>query len=1731
MLQRVFARPSANLNLVRLRVEGVDKIALDGDRLRLTTAMGEYTMPLLQVSGVTGRNLPRPNVTSDQVASPFTSVTLTPQSVIANPKSGASDLIYSTFLGGSAYDMGNSIAIDRSGAAYAAGYTLSPDFPTTPGAFDTTYNKNDAFVVKLHPTGSVLAYATFLGGGNYDEAMGIAVDGSGAAYVTGKTDSSDFPTTPGAFDRSCGTDGNCNFDGEYPIEDAFVVKLNATGSNLTYATFLGGGKSDYANAIAVDASGAAYITGSTKSSDFPTLAGAFDTTYNGGIYDAFVVNLNVTGSALTYATFLGGTENWDWGKSIAIDRSGVAYVTGGTQSSDFPVTPGAFDTSYNGICDAFVVTLNATGSTLAYATFLGGTDCDIGDGIAIEESGAVYITGETLSSNFPTSLGAFDATFGGGDCSGSPCSDAFAVKLNATGSALIYSTFLGGSAYDIGSGIAVDRSGATYITGYTRSSNFPSTPGAFDTTFGGGDCSAYPCSDAFVVKLNAAGAALAYATFLGGSSGEFAEDQGYGIAIDGSGVAYVTGQTHSSDFPVTLGAFDTSMDSSPDAFVVKLAMGGVVTYSISGLVTDASNNPISGVTISDGAGHTTTTDSNGNYTLGLTIGSYTITPSKSGYTFSPASHSVAVPPDATGQNFWGNVIPPIYSITLHNLQRFCSIPSRYVITNTSGVLANTTHVLYYDDGTVAGTFNDTISPGASKTYDLLTFSWLPIIYSGYVIVSSDQPVSGTVENNYVVCGAVNISGVTISDGAGHTVTTDSSGAYTLTGLAAGTYTITPSKSGYSFSPSSQSVTVPPNVWLSFTGTLLTYSISGRVTDSSNNPISGVAISDGAGHTATTDSNGYYALGGLAAGTYTLTPSKSGYTFSPASRNATVPPNAMGQNFTGMLTSACYTLTAAAQPSAGGTIAKSPAGNCNNGNGYTAGTVVKLTTTPVTGYRFVQWSGDASGTSATVNVTMTGNKSVTANLAQTSQTQKPVVLLVRGWGGPPGQGQTDSCDRNTVADHATDINNIPSWARDYFGVIARQLINDGMDVWFGHLNVGPGKTPIIEENAECLKWQLADIRAKTGVRQVVLIGHSMGGLVSRAYIEHPVVNFYVGDVSRLITLGTPHTGATGATFLALIGKACTANDPASCQFSTLGIDYFNQSYSNRAPQVIYNLIGGNLTPLLWGPLVYVTDGPNDGAVGANSAMGRKYRSRLFQPPLIETVIGGSNVTRYAIGAAHGNSFPTWHPNYFYTQQNNTTTPTETYQCIRQLLGISGGNCPTPTTTPAQPRTQTTSVLSRTPTLSGHLSTSQVATHTAPIDTSGFSQFSLTWTTGTLGFTLRNPLGTIIDPAYAAAHPTEVTYTENTTDPNIPLFATYSFTTTVPGTYTLTITAGNVGASGTDYAVSALVDSPRAVAVTTDSTLYTVGSTATITATLQNAGVGLTGATVQAQLYRTGVVTDTVTLTDQGGGNYTGTYIVPNAPGYLGLSVTTQGNDAGTAYARQVDNLLAISPPTVQLTGQYADNAVDSDSNGKLDALNLAIGVNSTQAGNYIFSGDLVTGGNIVAHGVISTTLTTGTIAATLPFSGDDIRQSGLNGPYTLTNLTITDQQNGGVPAVWKAANVHTTSAYNFADFAATCFVLTTNATTGGTISANPSPNCNGGLQYTSGTTVTLTASPNTGYTFLNWSGDASGSPNPVTVTMNGDKTVTADFAARLYLPLVLHNPVQESNPIYLPIILK
>ena len=486
-VQRLHAQLGADLSQVQLRVEGVEAIELAGvEGLRLSTAVGDYILPLLTVADSTLDAHPAVSAvkaTTFDIAAPLTLSPrhlVAPSSAIQN-QNNSSHLLYGTLLGGSDRDIGYAIAVDEAGAAYIAGFTFSSDFPTKPGAFDTSHNGNsDVFVAKLNADGSGLAYSTFLGGSGSDSAWGIAVDGAGAAYVTGNTNSADFPATPGSFDTSYNGDS-----------DAFVVKLNAAGSDLAYSTFLGGSSGESGRSIAVDEGGAAYVTGSTRSSNFPTTPGAYDTTQNGGDDgDAFVAKLNPAGSALAYATFLGGIGSKN-GYGIAVDSSGAAYVTGRT-GPDFPTTPGAYDPTYNGGWDAFVAKLNPAGSALEYATFLGGNDADVGDGIAVDGGGAAYVTGVTCSSNFPTTPGAYDTTYNGGN------SDAFVAKLNPAGSALAYATFLGGHYDDHGYGIAVDSSGSAYVTGYTYSSNFPTTLGAFDTSYNGN-------RDAFVVKLDMSG--------------------------------------------------------------------------------------------------------------------------------------------------------------------------------------------------------------------------------------------------------------------------------------------------------------------------------------------------------------------------------------------------------------------------------------------------------------------------------------------------------------------------------------------------------------------------------------------------------------------------------------------------------------------------------------------------------------------------------------------------------------------------------------------------------------------------------------------------------------------------------------------------------------------------------------------------------------------------------------------------------------------------------------------------------------------------------------------------------------------------------------------------------------------------------------------------------------------------------------------------------------------------
>jgi len=426
-------------------------------------------------------------------------------------------LTYSTFLAASS---GDAIAVDNSGNTYVTGS-------------DATGN---AFVARLNASGSALAYRTTLASGS--AGVSIAVDGEGNAYVIGQTSLADFPTTANAFQA-----------GLAGARDIYVVKVDPSGASLAFSTYLGGAGDDTAGDIAVDAAGNVYLTGTTNSDAFPTVA-PFDATY-GGDRDGFVARLNASGTALSYSTYLGG-EGIDLGLGIAVDDDGSAYVTGQSRSSTFPtvnpIQTGNFLTTVSG--DAFVSKFDPTGSQLAYSTFLGGRRADLGAAIAVDAGGNAYVGGWTASDDFPTRAPLQENLFG--------FTDAFVAKLNPAGSELVYSTYLGGAGPDTAAGIAVDAEGNVYLTG-EASPDFPTVNPIEELN------PSNAVNDAYLSKVNASGSELQFSTYFGGAGA----DDGLGIAVDGAQNVYVTGRTDSSDFPTASPLLGT-LEGVRSAFVFRV---------------------------------------------------------------------------------------------------------------------------------------------------------------------------------------------------------------------------------------------------------------------------------------------------------------------------------------------------------------------------------------------------------------------------------------------------------------------------------------------------------------------------------------------------------------------------------------------------------------------------------------------------------------------------------------------------------------------------------------------------------------------------------------------------------------------------------------------------------------------------------------------------------------------------------------------------------------------------------------------------------------------------------------------------------------------------------------------------------------------------------------------------------------------------------------------------------
>lgn len=481
-------------------------------------------------------------------------------------------LRYSTYLGGSGDELStpsgtDGIAVDPEGNAYVIGATSSIDFPVTLGALQTSFAGGsgsfgcpfnsvsaDAVLTKLNARGDTIIYSTYLGGNDDDCAEGIAVDPSGNAYVAGETLSTDFPVTPGAFQSAC---ASCSKG----IVDTFAAKLTRDGSALVYSTYLGGNDADLFPMLALDRFGNLYIQGATFSTDYPTTPGAFQTacaSCANGNPDTYVTKLEPDGTALVYSTYLGGSDFEFCGSQIAVDSVGSAYVNGFTCSADFPTRNPL--QGYGGGCDAFVTKLNPTGSALVYSTFLGGSDFEIIFGTAIDSADNAYVSGATLSSDFPTTPVAFQPNFvGGSNCPFPPCADAFAAKINPSGTALVYSTFLGGTGDEAGFGVGVDFHGNAYVGGQTTSTDFP-TSNAFQPANAGG-------FDIFVTELNPAGDALVFSTYLGGTGDDIVN----GVALDVQRRnVYVQGYTTSSDFPTVNAAQPQFGGGTFDAIVAKI---------------------------------------------------------------------------------------------------------------------------------------------------------------------------------------------------------------------------------------------------------------------------------------------------------------------------------------------------------------------------------------------------------------------------------------------------------------------------------------------------------------------------------------------------------------------------------------------------------------------------------------------------------------------------------------------------------------------------------------------------------------------------------------------------------------------------------------------------------------------------------------------------------------------------------------------------------------------------------------------------------------------------------------------------------------------------------------------------------------------------------------------------------------------------------------------------------
>ena len=592
-------QPGANPDAIRIRFDGADAVNLAKDQslqARADQRTLAWEKPTLYQIGATGK--------ANQVEGRFkmlgngevgfeVGVYDLSRPLVIDPI-----LTYATYFGTAYSDSLARVVADASGNAYIVGTSDGPQFPSTPGTFFSSVNgaQGNILVAKVSSDGKSMVYETHIGGGNGDLGWGIAVDATGNVYLTGVTGSVDFPVVPAS--------NNLTTKNPSDPGNAFVLKLNSAGNALVYSMVMGGTNLDGGASIGVDASGNAYVVGSTISTDLQ-LVNPIQTTLPSGSFGSasagiFAAKVSADGTKLLYSTYFGGSGD-NAATSIAVDAAGNAYFTGFTTSFSFPVTQGAFQTTFGGAGgqtysifttgDAYVVKLSPTGQKV-YATYLGGSKDDIGMGIAVDAKGNAYVGGATLSTDFPVQNAFQAANHGSGGDTYALGGDGFIAELDPTGSHVLFASYVGGSADDRVLGIALDTSGNMYLAGHTISNDFPTSGQPAQSSYAGDSSTVFRSGDAFLTEVDANSHTISFSTYLGGSAGDWAG----GVAIDGTGGIIVAGGTSSANFPTTTGSYqakfgggETLLAGTPigDAFIAKFG-GAASTVSIAGVANAAS---------------------------------------------------------------------------------------------------------------------------------------------------------------------------------------------------------------------------------------------------------------------------------------------------------------------------------------------------------------------------------------------------------------------------------------------------------------------------------------------------------------------------------------------------------------------------------------------------------------------------------------------------------------------------------------------------------------------------------------------------------------------------------------------------------------------------------------------------------------------------------------------------------------------------------------------------------------------------------------------------------------------------------------------------------------------------------------------------------------------------------------------------------------------------------------